>query len=120
MGLKAGERTDMTRWQLAVRVAKNAIDMMHFADAARLIILNENSLGGDNSHYLVETSDENKALLKRSLDLAAPFGDKMTEAGFVSAFHTLRLAQQEEVKSTGCQKVPLTGSLEGHQQRSAL
>lgn len=106
MALGAGPTTTISRWDLAKRVATTVIDLMHFADAVNVMILGEDHFNATSVPTLREANDENKQLLKQSLDLVEPSGGKMTEEGFETAFLTFRRAQSQEIRSTNCQEVP--------------
>ena len=106
MALRAGSNSSATRWDLAKEAAKTAIDLLHFADAMRLVIVGDEDFERDDDDaVLMGASDTNKVTLKSRLDEARPHGKKSTVDGLKTAFHTFRRAQQEEIKSTGCQQV---------------
>ena len=104
MSKGAGPTTTMTRWQLAKRVARTVIDLMHFADAVNVMILGEDYFN-TTVPTLREASDENKQMLHDMLEGVEPSGEKMTEEGLEAAFLTFRRAQSQEIRSTNCQKV---------------
>ena len=106
MALRAGSNSSATKWDLAKEVAKTAIDLLHFADAMRLVIVGDEDFERDDDDaVLMGASDTNKVTLKGRLDKASPHGKKRAVDGLETAFHTFRRAQREEIKSTGCQQV---------------
>lgn len=103
----AGFDSDMTRWDLARQVAKTVVSTTRFSDAVAVLPLNEDCLEKYNTTDLVEGMEESHAKLLKALDEVQPEGKKLIKKGLKSAFQILKRAEQNEIRTTGCQEVIL-------------
>jgi len=107
MNRSAGFNSGMTRWELARQVAKTVVSTTRFSDAVAVLALNEESLEEYNTTDLVEGVEESHAKLLEALNEVQPEGEKLISEGLMSAFQILKRAEDNEIRTTGCQEVIL-------------
>eukprot|EP00210_Caulerpa_lentillifera_P001526 g1464.t1 len=102
-----GSDSNVTRWDLAIQVTKAVLSVTRFSDAITLIPLTEQRLNNSMTLDLIEGTEEGQTELLANLDQIQPRGDKRIQEGLHSAFQILKRAEENEIRTTGCQKVVL-------------